>query len=276
MEEARLFIIINRKWLIDDNVASKRLKEGCVCVDRNIGFLRPGCRLQIRYHDPENPNDPIRNDPDGTIVEQEEKYYIKSKSLADLVGRQFHERQFIVLYIEGTAESALGMVLKDGDRFVNLLEDRVGIERLKTFDIPPVRITLLEEPGPTENSYSDPTTVYSVSRSIALESDPVLLGTSGNEFLKSPHIIQAMLAHIANVEAKEAVRFPTQVTILAAQLRESLQHESSVVRIEKVQRSHMDLWRKAERKKFTFVDGGETRILSIAGSYPMGLRVGIY
>jgi hypothetical protein len=90
--------------------------------------------------------------------------------------------------------------------------------------------------------------------------------------MRSPHILERMLASSADLSAPAQLHFMETVELLATQLREVLLKTG---RIHKLYKNHNQLWARVKGEPIGFVDGGLAN-LSMVGSAPIAARVGGY
>lgn len=95
---------------------------------------------------------------------------------------------------------------------------------------------------------------------------------SVHEKIRTPHILERMLAVAGDLSASAQLRFLDTIEQLASQLRPILLETGGIVRIEK---NHKNFWHNLTGKKIGFVDGGLAN-LSMLGSAPIAARVGGY
>ena len=95
---------------------------------------------------------------------------------------------------------------------------------------------------------------------------------SVHEKIRTPHILERMLAVVGHLSASAQLRFLDTIEQLASQLRPILLETGGIVRIEK---NHKNFWYTLTGKKIGFVDGGLAN-LSMLGSAPIAARVGGY
>jgi len=137
--------------------------------------------------------------------------------------------------------------------------------RLGTFDLPPLSCILVEADQIVARLYKE------VSRV-----DPELYAVHTSSFLGAPHILIPLFNHIMSLRSEDNAAFPIQLKKLAEQMRGLLLEHGRSVRIEKITRSHLELWADVEGWQIAFLDGGVARLPSMAGLEPMALRVGVY
>ena len=132
--------------------------------------------------------------------------------------------------------------------------------RLNSFDLPPIDIT-----------HIDNIRIASVLYNYIATSEPDLLSINAQRFLNSTHILSHLFVHSANLASQESIVFLEKLRILSDKLRPIF--EKYIFQIE---RDHHNLWSKYQGEKISFADGGMSRIISLPGVTPTGLRVGVY
>lgn len=145
------------------------------------------------------------------------------------------------------------------DLFTTLIERNPTV-RLSSYDLPPrkaAEITTKEIAGLTYKIIS--------------ERDPELYSISAHQFLNSSHILSQLFAQSAILESQDSIAFLDKIRIIADRLRNWLRPH-----IGKVDKNHTDTWSTFYAEKISFADGGVSRIVSLPGSTPTGIRTGIY
>jgi hypothetical protein len=132
--------------------------------------------------------------------------------------------------------------------------------RLASFDLPPTKATEIT----TEE-------VAGYTYKLIAESDPELYSISAHQFLNSSHILSQLFAQSAILESQDSIAFLDKIRIIADRLRTWLKPH-----IGKIEKNHAATWSNFYADKISFVDGGVSRIVSLPGSTPTGIRVGIY
>src|SRR5262249_7496768 len=91
------------------------------------------------------------------------------------------------------------------------------------------------------------------------------------QFLNSTHILSHLFAHSTHLNAQESILFLEKIRIIADRLRAVIEPY-----IAKVEKNHHALWANYYGSRISFADGGMSRVVSVPGVTPTGLRVGIY
>src|SRR5262249_54025206 len=103
------------------------------------------------------------------------------------------------------------------------------------------------------------------------KSDPELFSVNAQRFLATPHILTYLFAHVMSLSSQENISYISTLRLIADQLRVLL-----APRIMKIEKNHHKLWHTFYGERLSFLDGGVSRIVSLPGTEPMGIRVGIY
>jgi hypothetical protein len=150
--------------------------------------------------------------------------------------------------------------VEKGEIFFGNIQQSSPSIRLDAFDLPPIEFTLIE-------SRQAAIPIY---RSL-LENDADLFSKTAASFLNSSNILSQLLIHVSQISAKEHINFVDKVRVLSDYLRNWM--SDSIVKLHK---DHSAVWGHYFGERVSFVDGGVSRIISVPGIEPTGIRVGIY
>jgi hypothetical protein len=161
--------------------------------------------------------------------------------------------------VPGAITVILQFYAKPSDLFEDLVARNPAI-RLSSYDLPPRKATEIT----TEE-------VAALTYRVISEKDPELYSISAYQFLNSSHILSQLFAQSAVLESQDSIAFLDKIRIIADRLRNWLRPH-----IGKIERDHVGTWASFYGEKVSFADGGVSRIVSLPGSTPTGVRVGIY
>lgn len=148
---------------------------------------------------------------------------------------------------------------KTSELFDALVERNPGI-RLESYDLPPRKATEINTGE-----------IASLTYKVVSEKDPELYSISAHQFLNSSHILSQLFAQSAILESQDSIAFLDKIRIIADRLRAWLRPH-----IAKIERDHASTWATFYAEQVSFADGGVSRIVSLPGSTPTGVRIGIY
>jgi hypothetical protein len=197
-----------------------------------------------------------------TIQLRKGTFLLKSgEGISESIAEQLLASRFLFICIEGSSENVRAIIFFDQeeDLFSEIQINNPTL-RLGSYDLPPARITPIDT-GSVRNA------IYS----FLSKKDQDLFSVRAQRFLKNPHILTSLFNHIMSIKSKDHLNFISQLRVISDRLREYLKPK-----IKKINRDHHELWGSYYGSKISFVDGGMSRIISIPGSEPMGIRVGTY
>lgn len=260
----RFLIAIEGGWLTRQPKFARRVGEqNLLPLGVRAGSLDSDCRVLVKFRGVDNA---LSTDEDGRITSIKADFFLKSASLCRHLLSSPPGDRLLLLYFEGTSREARCVVHLLRSAFFTELEQEDPSLRLSSYQLPPTATTLIDAPHLVELVYSR------LSRL-----DPELQGVHAANFLEAPHILVPLFEHVLGLSSTEQIEFPIQLKKLAEQIRTLLMHEGSKsVRIERIKRSHQNLWAEVRGDKIAFLDGGVARVAGIPGSEPLAMRVGIY
>jgi hypothetical protein len=178
------------------------------------------------------------------------------------LSQTFKENGYLFIFLEGTP-GHLSIILKfvkeDENVFYELQQNHPDIT-LQNYDIPP-----------TSFAYVDINIIRDTFFAYFSKKEPELFSIHTHKFLRSPHILTNLFSHVMRLESKNHLNYVSVLKALSDCLRELL-----MPYIKKIEKNHSNLWSTFYGEKISFLDGGMTRIVGLAGTEPMGVRVGIY
>jgi hypothetical protein len=256
----------------DARVKRAKTRSQISVSDRRSSLTRPVTDAIIKFRDKTGRP---RLDLDARLlVSDNGKVYLQSANFVkDLLSRDLRD-QILFIFTEQVDDILRMTICVNNKAYLNLLsEDRPEL-RLNSYDLPPVSVT---EIGP---SYSKdgmpPNGIYEALLSATQRDDAALFSVHTDSFLRAPHIIVPLLSHLAGLSAEDNLKFPIQIKRLADQFRTILETDGCPLRINKVERNHLETWADAQGKKFGYLDGGIAKIAGLPGTEPTAMRVGIY
>jgi hypothetical protein len=256
----KFFVVTDGTWLVDSGKHPHRLAVQALCpLGQSAGHLVAGCSLLVKFRER---GATVVTDGLAHLETLGDHFYIKSERLSAWLRASEPQGRLVLFFFEGTKEDARCVVLIWDRGLLGALEEE---ERLAMYGLPPTDAVLVE----VEHLVS---TIYEA----AAEQDRVLFAAHADRFLDSPNIIVALFSHLMSIRTEDNIRFPIQVKKIAEQLRAQLEGRAGEPRIERIQRSHLDLWAEVQGRRFSFLDGGAARIGSLPGLSPLALRVGVY
>lgn len=261
--DRRFFIVADGTWLVDAESNPKRLERQRLCpIGPKSGHLAVKCNLLVKCR---HPSQGLVTDDSARLEEVKDTFFVKSDLLCTDIESQELHKMLVVFFFEGTPDEARCVVYLTPHSLLTDLERARPTLRLASFDLPPRTATIVENPDIVADLYRTTS-----------ERDPELFGVNASRFLSGPHILAPLFAHIMSLRSEDNMAFLIQLKKVAEQLRRLLLDAGAVTRIEKIARSHLDLWAEVDGWRIAFLDGGVARIPSLARMEPMALRVGVY
>ena len=218
---------------------------------------RQDCTVKLRQ-----PNDHLTVF-DSHFQEHDQHSYIKiPPDQAALFGDAITANELLVVIVEGVpgAVVAIPYFIRSGQEFFEVFRQHFPTVRLEAYDLPPSNVTSVNASFVAGCLYRE-----------LCDRDPELFSVGIQKFLNSTHILSHLFAHSTHLDAQESIVFLEKVRIIADKLRALI--ERYIVKIEK---NHHAVWADYCGSKISFADGGMSRIVSLPGVTPTGLRVGIY
>jgi hypothetical protein len=256
-------VIVGVEWLNSAGQHAKRIGKQSLCpVGRDLRHLQVGCHLLVKYRDERGS---LEIDEAAQIVELGGEFFVKSEKLCACVAMVGQDDAYIGFFFEGTASEARCVCQRWDREFLRKLENADRTLRLAAYDLPPNTSTVVD-------AEQLKVALYATANAM----DGELFARHAAAFLNVPHIVTALFAHVLSLRSEDNINFVVTLKKVAEQLRVLLLEHGKTARIERMTRSHLEMWAEAEKKRIAFLDGGVARIPSLAGLEPMALRVGIY
>lgn len=253
----RFMLVLNWLWVVKFLSHSKLRSRYWFPLGLDCGWLRPPVELLVRFRTPDGR---LEADPEGKIVQHKGMYYLQSQKLVDNLPSQSALVEHVYLLVEGSEGAASIVVNFDDGSLLRELEKQDPSLRLHAYDLPPTRVTLV-----------DTSHVLKAVLEALRGRDSELYSRRTDDFVRSPHILLALLSHVMELRSKDQIDFVSNLRCIADHLRERLKG-----RIVKLNRSHQQLWAEWYGHRISFVDGGVARVTGLPGSEPLAIRVGIY
>jgi len=225
----------------------------------DIGFLQLDADLVVKFRDPSRK---LVLAEDATIARVKNLYCLRlDRKHLSVLQRASEKSVHVFMIFEGSAKKAtLILRFQDTDeRLFEELEEKWPNLRLESYDLPPIGFTVVDGADIRGALYS------------LLSTDQELFSLRAQRFLKTPHILTHLFSHVMSLESKDHINYISTLKVVSDNLLELL--EPQIVKIEK---NHNELWSQFYGESVSFVDGGMSRIVSLPGTEPMGIRVGIY
>ncbi len=235
------------------------LKKEMLPLGKQIGYLNDNAKINIRLKFNEN----IVIDEECHIFKKEIEYYLKlTHNTYKLFTNLKNNSKYIYFIFEGSNSNSRSIIVSDSmyDTIFEEFEKNDPSYRLEAYNLPPIEPILIDTPNLLNEIYN-----------IFSSNDEELFSVRTNKFIRSPHILTHLFAHVMNLKSRDHINYISTLRVLADQLREMLKGK-----IKKIVKNHNIAWSQFYGSNITFVDGGMSRIVSIPGLEPMGIRVGIY
>lgn len=224
------------------------------------GFVSPSTEVQVKFCDSERK---LVISNDAKIEQIKDTFCLKlTAGIFEAAARKLRSSEFLFVVFEGSAERATVVLsfVDQGRGLFETLDKQNPSLRLQTCDLPPTEVTVV-----------DVTSVRAALYTLLAKSEPELFSVSAQRFLATPHILTHLFAHVMSLSSAENISYISTLRLIADQLRALL-----IPRIRKIPKDHRKLWHTFYGDRLSFLDGGLSRIVSLPGTEPMGIRVGVY
>lgn len=227
-------------------------------LGRVVGFLTTTSEIQVKFRDA---NNSLVLSDDAKLEQVKETFCLKLPAVLRSAIERLQNSQYLLVICEGSAERATTLLcFLGGEGIFETLEEQNPTLRLQSCDLPPSEVTVVDVPA-----------VRSALYTLLAKNDPELFSLSAQRFLATPHILTHLFAHVMSFSSEENVSYISTLRLIADQLRALLASN-----IRKVKKDHHSLWLTYYGDRLSFLDGGVSRIVSLPGTEPTGIRVGIY
>lgn len=229
-------------------------------VGSDIGFVSPDAEIQTKFVGPDGT---LIIADDTKIEHVKDTFSLKmAKDRFEMAASRLRASDYVFTVFEGSSQRATAILCfyKHADAPFALLERGNPALRLAAYDLPPAEVTVVDAPAVKTALYT-----------FLAKSNPQLFSISAQQFLRTPHILTHLFSHVMSLESADHISYVSTLKLIADQLRSLLQP-----RIKKIEKNHHQLWSEFYGERISFLDGGVSRIVSLPGTEPMGIRVGIY
>jgi len=176
--------------------------------------------------------------------------------------KRLQSTEYVLIVFEGSAERATAVLcfISGEQQVFQTLETQNPTLRLQACDLPPTEVTVVDVPPVKTALYTQ-----------IAKNDPELFSISAQRFLATPHILTHLFAHVMSLSSADNISYISTLRLIADQLRALLGPN-----IRKITKDHHKLWLEFYGDRISFLDGGVSRIVSLPGTEPMGIRIGTY
>jgi hypothetical protein len=229
-------------------------------VGHDVGFLNSGTDIQIKFYDSDRK---LLVSNEAKIEQIKDTFCLKlAAPILQAAIKRLQNSNYVLIVFEGSIERATAILcfVAHDNRIFETLEDQNPTLRLEACDLPPTQITVADVPAVRTALYN-----------LLANSYPELFSVSAQRFLATPHILTHLFAQVMSLASADNISYISTLRLIADQLRSLLGPK-----IRKVTKDHHKLWSVFYGERLSFLDGGMSRIVSLPGTEPMGIRVGIY
>lgn len=259
--EKSFFAVAKTGWVLKEPPNPKRVgRQRLYPLGNSVAHLEPGCDVLVKFRAKDGQ---LVTDGEGEIREYKGSYYLRSVELCEFV--QDLSEEFVTAFFEGTPQEARCIVQPCDAVWFELLAAEDPSRRLAAFGLPPTDSVIVD------NSVL----VATLHRTFSSE-DRELFAVHVSRFLDSPHILTPLFCHVLSLRSEDNLNFVIELKKIAEQIRMLLRDHGKSVGIQRMEKSHLDLWSEMEGSRVAFLDGGVARIPGVARLEPLALRVGVY
>ena len=259
----RFIVAVDGHWCSSGGKNRKLLDKQSFPLGAHSENLSPAAELTLRFRDGTGK---LRIDTSANIHVHEDQVMLHSGAWSSaLSAERCLDDTVIIVFVEHVQGVARMWIHCDRTGIFQSLNAKYPELRLEAFELPPVTSTLVDSED----------LITTIVRTVTI-SDRELTAPHTDNFLRAPPILVPLATHVAGLSADENLRFPLQLKKLSDHFRQLLQEQSSSLKIEKIERNHLDAWAEAQGKRYAFLDGGVARVLGLPGGEPTAMRVGIY
>jgi hypothetical protein len=271
----KLLLAISGRWCTRDatNVRRLEVKHLLPLSYRQSPITCPAQGVYLKFRSIDG-DVTLDNEARLIVVDGSREVFLRSESLAADLQRRNLDDMVLYVLLEQVQEIVRATVHISATQCLDDLAGERPELRIPAYDLPPVAVTTIEPSLAIDGMDAD--SIFEVLVAWIDRADAELFSLYTDKFLKAPHIVVPLLSHLASLSAEENLRFPVQLKRLADQFRTILASRQCALTIHKLARTHLETWADAERKRFTFVDGGVAKIAGLPGTEPTALRVGLY
>ncbi|HHV53904.1 MAG TPA: DNA double-strand break repair nuclease NurA [Firmicutes bacterium] len=255
--DKNIVLVLDWGWLSEQLANPKLKSRRCFPLGATQDWFaeRPDVLLKFR-----TPTGELVFDSSATIISHKGTSYLKSKQLIDSLPSERVRVKHVFLILEGSNHELRVTVHMDLKGILQKLDEQDPTLRLHAYDLPPRSLTIVSTNA-----------IAQAVRAALREEDPELHSHRTDHFVRSPHILLALLSQVMELKSRDQISFISTLRCVADQLRELL-----TGRIHRLEKSHQALWSHWYARRISFADGGITRIAGIPDAEPFAIRVGIY
>jgi len=235
-------------------------QKNLIPIGSEIGFASTETKLIVKYR---NLHKKIRH-VEGCKIEFMKHFYCL-KLPAEYVKEIYDnltDSSYVLIVLEGSpslASAIFTFEATDNNIFEEVEQESPWI-RMMAYDLPPSTFTVIDAPAVKWRLYNV----------LALR-DKELFSYRTEIFLKTPHILTYLFSTVMSLESRDNINYISVLKVVADNMRELLS-----TRIKRLTKNHHQLWAQLYGERICFLDGGMSRIVSLPGTEPTGIRVGIY
>ncbi len=257
--DRKLIVVLKWSFILNDDISYKQLmQKNRLVLGKKIGFIDTNTSITVRMR---NACSSILMDDTAKIYSIGDYYCLKTKTVDSLLlVMKLKATEYLLLVVEGSTQNARIVVFPIDHIFFATLETEEPTLRLSSYDLPPADFELI-----------DSAHVLNVVYVLLSKHDPELFSERSKRFLQDPHILTQMFSHVMSLNSSDHINYISHLRIISDNLREML-----LPRIVGIERNHKTIWPDYKGRNITYADGGMSRIVSLPGTEPMGIRVGCY
>jgi len=259
--DKKQLIIWNCSCILKDALFHKLIvNKNKLPIAKNVENIKIGVSVNLKYKI-NNKLQYIKEKAKFVVYKEFVCLDMQKKDL-EIINKHISYSEFLFIVIEGSLEKPiviLGFINREENLFSEI-ESKYQTLRLIDFEIPPVNYSIVESKRAKLALYN-----------YLAEKYPDLFSLRTERFLKAPHILTYLFSQVMSLESREHINYISVLKVLADHFRKYLEPH-----IQKVKKNHHEIWARFYGDRITFLDGGVSRIVSLPGTEPMGIRVGIY
>lgn len=258
--DKRQIIVFPTEILRSNQVYVKMLSEKQMLpLGKTPGFLQERANITVRLKDTEH----ITVYNNCNVATKGEYFCLRMspEALAQIT-KTLQASYRIFLVFEGSNERARVVIIGEehGKDILKEIESQDPTIRLAAYGLPPTDFTLIDTSSIVSELY-----VRFAKR------DEELFSLRTNRFIRTPHILTYLFAHVMSLKSRDHINYIATLRTISDHLRELLKP-----RIKKIEKNYHAAWASYYGEAIAFIDGGMSRIVSLPGTEPMGIRVGVY
>ncbi len=258
----RCFLVAAGDWATAGQKNRKHLERHTLLIGQDAGPVQATNEASVKFRDRHGR---LHVDPSASLHVHNGQLFLRSELLANDIAQRDLSRSYLIILIEEVQLVARVWLFIDKDQLLDRLNAEHPELRLCTYGLPPTDSTVVDSAE----------LIYELVQRVA-RLDSELVSAQTDEFLRAPPILVPLVSHVAALTAEENLKFPVQLKRLSDHFRQLLHESSCAIKIEKIDRNHLETWADAQGSKYAFLDGGVARVLGLPGGEPTALRVGVY